>query len=403
MYLGELDLRGVVEIRCGSVVYFGPGSVKRLEGILEYYKKKGIRRVAVVTGRSSYLRSGAWDIIRSIIESLKMEYLHYDGVEPNPTVDHIDEAVARLSPIEPQLVIGIGGGSPLDVSKAVAVLLKYPGENGRRLYSEEFTPLEALPVVAVNLTHGTGSEVDRYAVATIPEERDKSGIGYDCMYPEYSVDDPELTITLDARQTLYTTLDTLNHVIEASTTRIASAYTVMLATETVRLISQYLQKALKDPQDIEARYWLLYASLLGGIAIDCSVVHITHPLEHTISAFKPEVEHGLGLSILLPSVLKVIYPARPKTLATVLAPIIPGLKGDPSETKRVVLSMYEWLGGMGLTQRLSDLGFGENDVPEMVRYLLRSQEGGGSLTLSPVPVTEELISQIYREALYPLK
>ncbi len=389
----------IVEIRCGSVAYFGIGAIERFSDILNVYGKRGIRRVALITGKNSYKKSGAWDTVRPVLDALQMESAHYEGVIANPTVDRIDEAVEEVGGINPQLVIGIGGGSALDTSKAASILLKNPGHDARALYSGAFTPHEALPIVSINLTHGTGSEVDRYAVATIPEKMDKSGIGFDCIYPQYTIDDPRLTLTLPHNQLLYTSLDALNHVIEASTTTLASAYTVMLAREAVELIVKWLPVAVKDPSDLDARYWLLYSSVLGGIAIDCSVVHITHPLEHTLSAFKPKLEHGLGLCVLLPSVIKAIYPASSEVLAGVLRPIVPELQGDGREGELAAQRVQEWLYSMGVTQKLPDIGFSEEDIPDLVRNVHDAQRGGGSLSLSPVPVTDELIGNIYRESL----
>jgi alcohol dehydrogenase class IV len=393
----------VVELRCGSVDYFGIGAIERFSEVMEKHKKMGVSRVALITGKSSYKKSGAWERIKPVLEALNIEYAHYDGITANPTVEQIDEAVERVKEIAPQMVIGIGGGSPLDSSKAVAVLLKYPNKDARDLYRKRFTPHEALPIVAINLTHGTGSEVDRYAVATIPEDKDKSGIGFDCMYPQYAIDDPSLTLALPDREVLYTSLDTLNHAIEAATTTLASAYTVMLAREVVELLARWLPVAIDDPSDLEARYWLLYASVLGGIAIDCAVVHITHPLEHTLSAVRPELAHGLGLSILLPSVIKAIYPASSNVLCQILKPIAPGLKGAPEEAKDAAKAVEGWIFSLGVKEKLSDVGFSEEDIPELVRYLKKAQEGGGSLSLSPVPVDDELLRQIYYESLSPMK
>lgn len=392
-------MKKVVELRCGSIDYFGIGAINRFEGIMEQYRKRGIRRVGIVTGKNSYRLSGAWDIVKPVLDETDMEYIHFDGITPNPTVDQIDEAVNLLKDIKPQLIIGIGGGSTIDASKVVAVLLKNTEKTARDIYTDRFTPLEALPIVSINLTHGTGSEVDRYAVATIPEEYDKSGAAADCMYPEYAIDDPGLMLSLPRKEVLYTSLDALNHLVEAATTKLSSPYTVMLAKEGISLIHRWLPRALDDPADLEARYWLLYASVLGGIAIDCAVVHITHPLEHTLSAFKPELEHGLGLTILLPAVIKTIYPAAGKTLSEILKPIAPDLKGTLQEAEQAAKAFKEWIGGLGVTQGLSDVGFSEDDLPELLKYLRKSQGESGSISLAPLPVTDELIIKIYRESL----
>lgn len=121
----------------------------------------------------------------------------------------IEEAVEMDKSFGAQAVIGIGGGSPIDTAKSVAVLLEYKDKNARELYEQKFAPEKAVPIIAINLTHGTGTEVDRFAVATIPEKNYKPAIAYDCIYPLYSIDDPQLMTKLDKTQTVAVTIDVL--------------------------------------------------------------------------------------------------------------------------------------------------------------------------------------------------
>ena len=371
--------------------------------IIKTLSDEGVKRVALGTGRGSYKKSGAWDVVKPAFEKLQIEYAHFDGVTGNPTVDQVDEATRVVREIDPQVVIGIGGGSPLDSAKSVAILLKYPDKDARQLYRGEFTPTEAVPLVLVNLTHGTGTEVNRFAVATIPETNHKPVIAYDCIYPIYSIDDPALTLNLPADQISYVTVDALNHITEAATTTITSPYAILLAKETARCIAEYLPVALAKPDNVEARYYLHYASATAGIAFDCALLHITHALEHTISAFKPEVAHGLGLAVILPAVIRVIYPAVPEVLAEVYKPIVPELCGLPEEAKTLARKAEEWLVSVGIKQKLADLGFTREDIPDLVKNVRACPGMDGLLSLAPVPVTDDLIARIYEESLYPMR
>ena len=227
----------------------------------------------------------------------------------------------------------IGGGSPTDAGKSAAILLENPQYDAAQLYEYKFTPEKAVPIIAINLTHGTGTEVDRVAVATILEKEYKPAIVADCIYPTWAIDDPALMTGLSEKQTRFVSIDAVNHSVEAVTSTIASPLSITFAREAIALVAQFLPLALKDPGDLTARYYLLYASMLAGASFDNGMLHYTHALEHPLSAVKPDLTHGLGLSMLLPAVIKHIYPARPVVLADVLAPLVPGLKGDPAEAE----------------------------------------------------------------------
>jgi len=403
MWETKINPYKVFELRCKNTTYFGIGAINKINDILDELKKRNISKVILVTGKSSYKTTGAWNVVKSALEDKKIEYCIYDKVGPNPTVDMIDEAVNMGRDFDAQAVIGIGGGSPIDTAKSVAILLEYKDKNGRDLYEQKFIPEKAVPVIAVNLTHGTGTEVDRFAVATIPEKNYKPAIAYDCIYPLYSIDDPQLMTKLDKTQTVAVTVDALNHITEAATTLSSSPYSILTAQETVRLIARYLPVALNEPESLIARYYLLYASALAGISFDNGLLHLTHALEHPLSAVKPELPHGLGLGALLPAIIKTIYPYQAEVLASIYHPIVPGLKGEPGEAEFAAKKVEEWLFAMGCNQKLSDFGFKESDIDNLVDLALETPSLGLLLSLSPVKATKEVIKKIYEESLFPMK
>ncbi|MGF7431426.1 iron-containing alcohol dehydrogenase [Thermoanaerobacterium thermosaccharolyticum] len=399
MWETKINPSKVFELRCKNTTYFGIGSIQKIKDILEVLKNKGIDNVIFITGKGSYKASGAWDVVKPILDELDLKYSLYDRVGPNPTVDMIDEATKIGRESGAKAVVGIGGGSPIDTAKSVAVLLKYTDKNARELYEQKFIPEEAVPIIAINLTHGTGTEVDRFAVATIPEKNYKPAIAYDCLYPMYAIDDPSLMTKLDKKQTISVTIDALNHITEAATTLAASPYSILTAKETVRLIVRYLPAAVNDPLNLVARYYLLYASALAGISFDNGLLHLTHALEHPLSAVKPEIAHGLGLGAILPAVIKAIYPATSEVLADVYSPIVPGLKGLPAEAEYVAQKVEEWLFNVGCTQKLSDFGFTKEDIPTLVKLAKTTPSLDGLLSIAPIEATESVIEKIYVESL----
>ncbi len=399
MWENQIDIHKVMEIRSRTTVYLGVGAIQKAKDIAIALAAKKISKAVIITGKGSHIKTGAWDVVKKALEETGIEYILYSKITPNPTVDQVDEATKEALAFGAQAVIAIGGGSPIDAGKSVAVLLAYPDKTARDLYQFTFTPEEAVPIVAINLTHGTGTEADRFAVVTIPEKEYKPAIAYDCIYPLYAIDDPALMTMLPPDQTVYVSVDAVNHVIEAATTIGANPFAISLARETIQLVHTYLEDAKRDPKDLKARYFLLYASLLAGISFDNGLLHFTHALEHPLSGVKPELTHGLGLGILLPAVVQQIYPAKAEILADILAPIVPGLTGAPDEAAKAYDGLKKWLQEVGISGSLATEGFTEQDLDKLTQLAFETPSLELLLSMAPVAATKETVWQIYKNSL----
>lgn len=399
MWEENVDVNAISEIRARSICYLGVGAIEKIADIASDLKKRGVGKALIITGKGSHIKTGAWDKVKAALDKVGIGYFLYDKVTPNPTVDQVDEAVAGGRKIGAAAVIAIGGGSPIDAGKVAATLLANPGKSARDVCSLAFAPSTAVPIVVVNLTHGTGTEVNRFAVVSIPENEFKPALAFECIYPLYSIDDPALMTKLPEHQTVYVSVDAINHVIEAATTKLANPYTIGMAKEVVRIVAKYLPVAKKDPNNLTARYFLLYASMLAGIAFDNTLLHLTHALEHPLSGVRPELSHGSGLGIILPGIIKEIYPAKGDVLADVLAPIVPNLKGKADEADAAAKGMRAWLTKVGVPENLRAEGFVEGDVKKLVDLAFNTPSLSGLLGLSPVTATREVVERIYRVAL----
>ena len=395
----DIDINQIMEIRTRTCVYFGCGAINKIADIAKIYAERGINKVIVMSGRNAYKATGAWDVVEKALKANNIEYINYDKVTPNPTTDAIDEATKLAREFGAKAVITIGGGSPTDAGKSVAILLKYPNETGSSLYEFKFTPTEACPIVAINLTHGTGSETNRFAVATILEKNYKPAIAYDCIYPEFAIDDPNLMMGLSPKQTRYVSIDAVNHVVEASTSTVASPYAVTLAREVVELVGKYLPQSILNPNDKTARYYLCYAAMIAGVCFDNGLLHYTHALEHPLSAMKPDFSHGLGLAILLPAVIRNIYRAKAETLAYILEPIVKGLQPNESDAEKAAAGVYEWLKSVDVPNKLKDEGFTEADVEKLTELAFTTPSLDGLLGIAPTKATKEAVRNIYKESL----
>lgn len=399
MWERKVNIYNVFELRCKTTCYFGVGAIEKIKDIAEWLSSSKKDKVLIVSDPVAYKVTGAWDKVEKALKERNIGYVLYDKVTPNPTTDQIDEATKICRDFGAEAVIGIGGGSPIDTAKSVAVLLEHKDKNARELYEGKFIPERAKPIIAINTTHGTGTEVDRFAVASILEKEYKPAIAYDVIYPTFAIDDPQLMVTLPYKQTLYTSIDALNHITEAATTLARNPYSILLAKETVRLIATYLPQALSNPNDLNARYYLLYASAIAGISFDNGLLHFTHALEHPLSAVKPELAHGLGLAMLLPAVVKEIYPSTAEILAEVYEPIVPGLKGNPAEAEKIAKGIEDWLFAMGVTQKLEDEGFKDSDIEKLTNLALTTPSLDLLLSVAPIKAEREVIARIYKNSL----
>jgi len=202
---------------------------------------------------------------------------------------------------------------------------------------------------------------------------------------------------LPKNQTIYTSLDALYHAIEAATTKTSSPYTVMLGEEVVKLIAKWLPVALQQPENLEARYWLLYASMLAGIAIDHGRTHLVHAMEHALSGLKPELAHGAGLAILGPHIVIHIYRAMPEVMHRLLRHLDPSLEPTPDHAEKASEALARFQRSVGFTERLSDYGFTPEHFDTVARLTMESTRY--LIDLAPFNVTIDMLKEVYAKAL----
>ncbi len=374
-----------------TVLHFGPGSVSALEGWLSEFK-----RVHVVTSRSAARISGALGEVSRYLDRNGIKYEVYDGVVPNPSASLVDAVAERIWRFGAEAVIAIGGGSVIDVAKLGSAVAACGGRAAEYLRRER-SVCGALKIAAINLTHGTGSEVDRFAVATVDETREKVSVASDYIYPSIAVDDPRYLTTLPRSQTVYTALDALYHALESSTSRASSPFTRTLAQESVRLILRWLPEAVEKPENLEARYWLLYASALSGICVDNSRTHFIHAIEHVLSGLEASLAHGAGLAALGPAAVRVLYASSPGPLHELLKHVDPSLSPSPEDAERAADALRRFQERVGFRESLADYGFTAEMAEKVADSALKSMRY--LLDLAPVDASRDLVKRVYLESL----
>ncbi len=359
-----MALRNFMLRHASTALYFGVGAIENLPKHIEGYGK-----AVIVTGRRSAELSGALKEIKKLLSDRGLDYVVFDKITPNPWVSQADELAANIWRESPDVVIAIGGGSVIDASKYASVIAASGGRAIDYLH-ETASPKRHIPLIAINLTHGTGTEIDRYGVLTVDNTGEKRG--HSILYPDASIDDPRYTLTLPLNQTVYTSLDAFYHSYESATAKLTSPYITLLARESVNLLSEWLPKAVKELNNIEARYWLLYSSMLAGIVIDTSSTHIVHAIEHALSGLNPKLSHGCGLAIIGPRAAYYIHKAAPIESAEVLRSINSSIKPVAEDAEKAENAVMEFQSSIGFNERLGDYGFTEKDVPKIISLIKTS-------------------------------
>ncbi len=273
-------------------VLFGTGVIKENGELLAMLGKKAL----LITGKHSSKENGSLRDLETVLKRVNVSYTVFDEVEENPSFRTIRRIVELNKDEKVDFVIGLGGGSPLDTSKAVAILLKHANLRVEDLYdSSKYT--SSLPVCAVPTTAGTGSEVTQYSVLT-DDEGFKRGFGSEVTFPKWAFIDPSYTVTMSENLTRSTGLDALCHAVEGFLSRRATPISDILALESIKLIAENLPKALDNPNDIVAREKMCLASCLAGMVIAQTSTTLAHALGYPLSTFKG-IRHGDATAVFL--------------------------------------------------------------------------------------------------------
>ncbi len=338
-------------------VHFGPSSEEALRNYLKDYRK-----VVVVTGRSGARSSGALKDVESVIEETGLQHVVYDRIVSNPPSSVAEDLAQVVRSFGGEAIVAVGGGSVIDTAKVAAAIVGSGGSALDYLYGRRRAS-SCLPVFAVNLTHGTGSEVNRYANMTDVTRGDK--LGNEVCYPRASFDDPRYTLSMPKEQVLCTTFDALYHAYESATTIGSSPLVMALSLEVVRRVRENLPVAAERPNDESARYWLMYAAMLGGVAIDLSPTNIIHQIENILSGLAPSLPHGCGLAIIGPILAPLVHQASPEASTSLLRVLDPSLTEVTPEEAGKALARFEE--SVGFSRRLSDYGIGKDVLRDAVR------------------------------------
>ena len=291
-------------------IRFGSGVVAELVSVLAPYGD----RVLIVTD-PGVRRTGLIERIVAPLTAAGITITIHDQVSPNPR-DRECQAAAKIARTEGvDVVVAIGGGSPIDAAKCAAALATNPG-TARDWIAPRRLGRDPLPLIAIPTTAGTGSEVTRGAVITDEEHRTKITVKDDRMAPRLALVDPELTHSVPPHVTAATGIDVLTHAVEAYTGRRSNPVSDGLALHAMRLVGAHLADAVRDGSDARAREGMMMASLVAGMAFGNADVAAVHCLAEALGG-RYDTPHGVANAVLLPVVMRYNAPSDPRRHANV--------------------------------------------------------------------------------------
>ncbi|MEW6529376.1 MAG: iron-containing alcohol dehydrogenase [Thermodesulfobacteriota bacterium] len=384
----------------GSVRFFqttprivmGAGS---LDSAVDELKRLGGKNVMIITD-PGLVSTGIVERLEKLLSGGGLSTTRFDAVDPDPSYEIAAKAANQTRAAGADLIVGIGGGSPLDIAKVAAVLATNT-EPVEALFGIDMIPKPGIPVMLIPTTAGTGSEVTPIAILSDYQEKLKKGIVSPYLFPRVALLDAELTLGLPAAVTAATGMDALIHAVEAYTSRNATNMTDMLAIEAMDLIASNIRTAYANGSNLAARTAMLEGSLLAGMAFANAGVTAVHAFAYPIGA-EFHIPHGLANSIMLTAVMEFNLLGNLEKFAD-----IADIMGEDTEGMSLrdaamcaVDSLRTLADDLRLSSRLSDFGVAEKHIPELAQGVMKVTR---LLANNPREMTLSDAEAIYRSVL----
>lgn len=366
-------------------IVFGTGCIQTF---VEDYQKLGLKRLFVLTAPPIL------PLIEEPLGELKaagVSIAVFDQIMAEPTLNDFNSILEQARQFSADSVVGIGGGSVLDVAKLVAAFANSE-QQAADCFGTGFIKAKGLWFACLPTTAGTGSEVSPNAILLDERDHLKKGIVSPFLIADAAYVDPKLTWTVPAKVTADTGMDALTHCIEAYTNKFAHPAVDIYALQGIRLIAANLERAVKDGKDVEAREALAFGSLYGGLCLGPVNTAAVHALSYPLGG-EFHIPHGLSNAILLPSVMKFNMPANIKRHAEVAIALgcEPG-KDDHETAQHGVDFIYRLAAAVGIPDKLTALGIPQTAVDGMAKAAMQVQR---LLKNNPREVTEQDAKDIY--------
>ena len=364
-----------------------------LDEAMTAIRNYGFRKALIVTD-TGLAKAGVAARIAEKLTLQGIESVIFDGAKPNPSIANVEAGLEVLKQHQCDFVVSLGGGSPHDCAKGIA-LCATNGGHIRDYEGVDQSSKPQLPLVAINTTAGTASEMTRFCIITDEERHVKMAIVDRNVTPLLSVNDPELMVAMPKGLTAATGMDALTHAIEAYVSTAANPITDACAIKAMELISQNLRKAVQDGKDLTARENMAYAQFLAGMAFNNASLGFVHAMAHQLGGFY-DLPHGVCNAVLLPHVQTFnasVCAARLTDVARALGVDVSGLSPEDG-AKAAVAAICALARDVEIPAGLRDLGAKLDDIPILATNALKDACG---LT-NPRRADQGQIEEIFRNA-----
>ena len=388
---------------------FGRGAIGQLG---EIARNLGARRLLVITDKT-LVNAGLVDRVRAPLASAVVSVEVFDGGEPEPPLRAVNDAIAMAADSKPDLLLGLGGGSNMDIAKAVATVMAHGG-SVKDYAGDQIVPGPIFPLVLIPTTAGTGSEVTAASVLCDTDAGSKFGILSNYLRPKFAIVDPLLTVSCPSKVTAASGIDALTHAVEAYTAIDNEAFPLpegertvyqgrhpladVLAERAIELVGRHLRSAVDNGDDLEAREGMALAALLAGMAFSNVGVAAVHALEYALNQVA-HTPHGIGCGLLLPYVMRFNAAARPSQMsriAELMGEEIAGLDAEAA-ADRAITAVERLKADIGIPTGMSEVGVRAEQIPGMAEAAFTVKR---ILRVNPRCVTQEDLESILQSALH---
>ncbi len=373
-------------------IVMGPGAI---DGIGREVESLGAKRVLVVTD-PGIIESRLFSRVEASLKDAGLEVRVFSDVTPDPRYEIVEACVSKSGTTDPDCIIGLGGGSPMDIAKCAALVIA----SGGSIYDYlgvDLVPKPGVPTIMVPTTAGTGSEVTPIAILSDEREKLKKGVVSSHLFPRVALLDPELTVSMPPHITAATGMDAWIHAIEAFTSVNATPMTDMLASRAIVLIHENLRTAYAQGGSIEARAAMLEGSLLAGMAFANAGVTAVHAFAYPIGA-EFHIPHGVANSIMLASVMEFNMLGNLPKFAR-MADLVGENTRDLSQRDAAMVAvdaMRSLATDVRIPRSLGEFGIKEEHIPELAQGVMKVTR---LLDNNPRILTISDAEEIYRRVL----